>query len=43
MMQATLEEDTRDKTRADVNVDNNSSVWKEEVDGAELMELDTGI
>jgi hypothetical protein len=30
-------------TRADVNVDNNRSARKDEVDGAEKMELDTGI
>jgi hypothetical protein len=42
-MQATFEEETRDKTRAEVNADNNSSARKEEVDGAELMELEAGI
>jgi hypothetical protein len=42
-MQAELEEETWDKTRADVNADNNRLARKEEVDGAELMELDIGI
>jgi hypothetical protein len=38
-----FEEETRDKTRAEVNADNNRLARKEEVDGAELMELDAGI
>jgi hypothetical protein len=42
-MQATREEETREKTRAEANVDKNSSARKEEGDGAELMELEAGI
>jgi len=42
-MQEAFKEEMRDKTRAEVNADNNCLARKEEVDRAELMELDAGI
>jgi hypothetical protein len=42
-MQATFEEETRDKTREEANTNKDSSARKEEADGVELMELEAGI
>jgi hypothetical protein len=42
-MQATFEEETRDKTIEEVNANNNSSARKEEVDSVEMMELEARI
>jgi hypothetical protein len=41
-MQVTVEEETRDKARAEENADENSPVRKEEAAGTELMELEAG-
>jgi hypothetical protein len=41
-VQATFEEETRDKARAEENADENNPARKEEAAGAELMELEAG-